>query len=127
MLSGGAVSQCSKKQKCVALSTAEAEYIALSIAVQETIWLRQLVSELESTPQTPTVIFEHNQAAIAMTKYSQFHGQAKHIDIKHHFIREQVTKGSVRLEYCPTSEMTADILTKGRSREIFRNSVRSPE
>ena len=119
MLSGGAVSWCSKKQKCVALSTAEAEYIALSSAVQETIWLRQLISELGSAPQTPTVIYEDNQAAIAMTKNPQFHGRAKHIDIKHHFVREQVAKGNVQLQYCPTSEMTADILTKGLSRDNF--------
>ena len=119
MLSGGAVSWCSKKQKCVALSTAEAEYIALSSAVQEIIWLRQLISELGSAPQTPTVIYEDNQAAIAMTKNPQFHGRAKHINIKHHFVREQVAKGNVQLQYCPTSEMTADILTKGLSRDNF--------
>ena len=54
-----------------------------------------------------------------MTKNPQFHGRAKHIDIKHHFIREQVSQGNVKLEYCPTTEMTADILTKGLSRESF--------
>ena len=119
MLSGGAVSWSSKKQKCVALSTAEAEYVALSSAAQESIWLRQLITELGSPPEEPTLIFEDNQSAIAMTKNPQFHGRAKHIDIKHHFIREQVSQGNVKLEYCPTTEMTADILTKGLSRESF--------
>lgn len=118
-ISGGAVTWKSKKQSCVALSTAEAEYIALSSAVQESVWLRQLTSELGSPPKTPTTIFEDNQSAIAMSKNPQFHGRAKHIDIKYHFIREQVNSGTVKLEYCPTEEMTADIFTKGLSREQF--------
>ena len=119
MLSGGAVSWSSKKQKCVALSTAEAEYIALSSAAQESIWLRQLLTELGKSLEMPTVLFEDNKSSIAMTRNPQFHGRAKHIDIKHHFIREQVSRGKVQLEYCPTAEMTADILTKALSREKF--------
>ena len=111
----------SQKQSCVALSTAEAEYIALSNAAQESVWLRQLTSELGSITKTPTTIFEDNQSAIAMSKKPQFHGQAKHIDIKHHYIREQVNNRVVKIEYCPTEEMTADIFTKGMNREHFRN------
>ena len=118
-ISGGAITWKSKKQGCVALSTAEAEYIALSSAVQESVWLRRLTSELGSPPKTPTTIFEDNQSAIAMTKNPQFHGRAKHIDIKYHFIREQVNCGNVQLKYCPTGEMTADIFTKALSREQF--------
>ena len=118
-LSGGAVTWKSKKQGCVALSTAEAEYIALSSAAQESVWLRQLTTELGSSPKTPTTIFEDNQSAIAMTKNPQFHGRAKHIDTKYHFIREQVNCGNIKLEYCLTEEMTADMFTKGLYREHF--------
>ena len=118
-ISGGAITWKSKKQGCVALSTSEAEYIALSSAVQESVWLRRLTSELGSPPKTPTTIFEDNQSAIAMTKNPQFHGRAKHIDIKYHFIREQVNCGNVQLKYCPTGEMTADIFSKALSREQF--------
>ena len=89
-ISGGAVTWRSKKQSCVVLSTAEAEYMALSSAAQEAVWLRQLTAELRSPPETATIIFEDNQSAIAMTKNPQFHGHAKHIAIKYHFIREQV-------------------------------------
>ena len=117
--SGGAVTWKSKKQSCVALSTAEAEYIALSSAAQESVWLKHLTTELRSPPKSPTTIFEDNQSAIAMTKNPQFHGRAKHIDIKYHFIREQVNCGNAKLEYCPTEEMTADIFTKGLNRELF--------
>ena len=114
LISGGAVTWKSRKQGCVAL------YIALSCAAQESMWLRQLLSDLGSSPRSPTTIFEDNQSAIAMSKNPQFHGRAKHIDIKHHFIRDQVNNGTVKLEYCPTEEI-ADIFTKGLSHEQFRN------
>lgn len=117
MLSGGPVSWSSKKQKCVALSTAEAEYVALSAAAQECLWLRQLEVELGCPPEGPTLIFEDNQSTIAMAKNPQFHGRAKHIDIRHHFVREQVANGTIKLDYCSTKDMIADIMTKGLTRE----------
>ena len=102
-------------QKCVALSTAEAEYIAMASTAQESVWLRQLIAELTNSPEAPILIYEDNQSAIAMTKNPQFHGHAKHIDIKHHYIRQQVAQGMIMLEYCPTDEMTADIYSDQRS------------
>jgi hypothetical protein len=75
ILSGGAVSWRSKKQTNVALSTAEAEYMALASAAQEAIWLRQLNSELNHPPSNPTVVYEDNQSAIAMTNNPKFHGR----------------------------------------------------
>jgi len=116
-ISGAAVSWRSKKQTCVALSTAEAEYMALAGAAQEAIWMRQLSSELKNGPTEATTIFEDNQSAICMAKNPQFHGRAKHIGIKYHFIREQVSSGTVDLKYCRTDEMIADMLTKGLSRD----------
>ncbi len=117
MLSGGAISWKSTKQKCVALSTAEAEYVALSSAAQETVWLRQLILELTNSKmsKSPTLIYEDNQSTIAMSRNPQFHGRAKHIEIKHHYIREQVTQGTIMLEYCPS----ADFLTKSLALENF--------
>ncbi len=82
-LNGGAVSWRSKKQSCVALSAAEAEYVALSAAAQEAMWLKQLMSELTTSNDQPITIFEDNQSAIAMTHNPQFHGRAKHIGIKY--------------------------------------------
>ena len=126
---GAPVTWRSKKQACVALSIAEAEYVALSSAAQaeaeyvalssaaqESIWLRRLTG---SPPKTATIIYEDNQSAIAMTKNPQFHGRAKHIDIKYHFIREEVNAGHIKLKYCPTDEMTADMSTKPLSGEQF--------
>ena len=94
--------------------------MALASAAQEAIWLRQLNSELNHPPSNPTVVYEDNQSAIAMTKNPKFHGRAKHIDIKYHFIREQVQNGRVELEYCPTEKMIADILTKGLPQDQFK-------
>ena len=100
----------------MALSNAEADYVALSGAAQECLWLRQLEAEIGYSPEGPTLIFEDNQSAIAMAKNLQFHGQAKHIDICDHFIREQVTSGTIKLDYYGTKNMAADIMTKGLTR-----------
>ena len=75
--------------------------------------MQKLLSELGSPPGVPTPILEDNQSSIAMAKNPQFHGRAKHIDIKNHFVREHVSDGLIELMYCPTNEMVADILTKG--------------
>ena len=121
LLCGGAVSWKSQKHRCVALSTAEAEYLAMAGAAQESVWLRQLIAELtNSSAESLTLIYKDNQSAIVMTKNPQFHGCAKHIDIKHHFIHQQVIQETIVLEVCPTVDMVADILTTiGLSRETF--------
>ena len=118
-LSGAAVSWRSKKQSCVALSTAEAEYMALASTAQEAIWMRRLTSDLKNGPTTGTVIFEDNRSAICMAQNPQFHGRTKHIAIKFHFIREQVKNGNIELKHCETKEMVADMLTKGLYRDQF--------
>ena len=120
-MAGGPISWKSRKQESVALSTAEAEYIALSSAAQETVWIRRLVTELGDKPEGPTTLMEDNQSAIAMAKNPQFHGRAKHIDIRHHFIRERVNGGDIKLVYCPTGDMLADMLTKGLNQHQLKN------
>ena len=112
MMNRGAVTWKSKKQSCVALSTAEAEYVALSSAAQECVWLRQLISD----PGIPTAVFEDNQSAIAMSRNPQFHGKA---DIKCHYIRDQVQNDVIDLVYCPSEDMIADIFTKGLCKAKF--------
>ena len=108
-----------KKQSCVALSTAEAEYIALFAAAQESLWLNQPTSELTSSNNQQITILEDNQSAIAMTHNPQFHGHSKHIDIKYYFIRDHVNSGNIKFVYCPTGDMLADMFTKGLSRKNF--------
>ena len=116
-LAGGPISWRSKKQTCIALSTAEAEYVALAYAAQEAVWLRKLMSHFEGRQAASITVFDDSQSAIAMTKNPQFHGKTKHIAIKYHFVREEVEKGTINLKYCQTDNMIADILTKGLSKD----------
>ena len=112
-IGGTAVTWKSKKQTCVALSTAEAEYIALSSAAPEVVWMRELSADLRNPQSQPTLILEDNQSAISISKNPQFHRRTKHFNIKYHFIRKQVSNGKICLQYCPTEDMLADLLTKG--------------
>ena len=113
------VSWSSKKQSCIALSTAEAEYMSLTSAAQETIYLNCLLVELQKESITAAIINEHNQSAICMTKNPAFHGRSKHIAIKYHFIRDEVKKRKIDVQYCKTEDMIADMLTKGLYAERF--------
>ena len=110
-MSDGAISWLSQKQSTAALSTAEAEYIALSSATQEVVWLQQLLTDIGVDCTKPVTVWEDNQAAIGLTRNPIEHKRTKHIDIKYHFVREHVMIGSLFVKYCNTKEMLADILT----------------
>uniref|UniRef100_A0AAV1TK37 Reverse transcriptase Ty1/copia-type domain-containing protein n=1 Tax=Peronospora matthiolae TaxID=2874970 RepID=A0AAV1TK37_9STRA len=117
ILMGAPVSWGSKMQSSVSLSTSEAEYIALSLAIQEGKWVHRLLCEIldaaENKSGPELKIMEDNQSCIKMTKNPVNHGRAKHIDIKYHHIRDEVKRGDVKLVYCETTTMLADIMTKG--------------
>ena len=119
LMSNGAISWTSRKQPTVALSTSEAEYIALCLATQECVWLRQLRKDLKINDPNPTTINEDNQGAIAMSKNPVLHKRTKHIDIKFHFVREKVEDETIQVNYCPRDEMIADIFTKPLPQEKF--------
>ena len=119
----GAVSWLSKKQATVSLSTAEAEYVALSTATQEAIWLRRLLADVGEPQEGPTEIYEDNQGAISMAKNPVGHARTKHIDIRYHFVREGVRDGAIALKYIATDEMIADILTKPLPNHRFQKLV----
>ena len=112
MLNGGAVSWSSKRQDTISLSTTEAEYIALTHAAKEAIWFRNLLSEIFGRQLLPVTLHSDNKSAIALAKDDRFHARTKHIDIRYHFIRYVIEDGNIRLTYCPTEDMTADIFTK---------------
>ena len=120
LMAGGSVSWLSKKQPIVALSTAEAEYVALSMTTQEAVWLRRFLSDLTTAEdQKPTVVMEDNQGTIAIGKNPVAHARTKHIDIRYHYVSEAVQKGIMGLQYCPTKDMVADLLTKSLPRGRF--------
>ena len=117
ILSGAAVSWASKKQRTVATSSTEAEYVAGSEAAKEAVWFRLILSELGMLKEGPTEILIDNQSAIALAKNPVFHGRMKHVEVQHHFIREKLEDGVITAEYVPTGDQVADVLTKGLARE----------
>ena len=122
MLNNGAIAWRSQRQPTVALSTMEAEYMALTEATKELKWIRTLLAELgytngKSEDTTPTELYSDNQSAIALAKNPVSHARAKHIDLRHHFVREAIQDKIIWLQYIPTAEMTADSLTKALGRE----------
>lgn len=112
-LNGGLISYRSRKQSIVALSTAEAEYVAISEVCQQLAWLNRLCSDFEivMNEDQPLKFFSDNQSAIALTKGECSH-RTKHIDTKYHYIRQAVENGEVSLHYVPSEYNLADILTK---------------
>jgi hypothetical protein len=120
-LCGGPVSWRSKVQQTVALSSTEAEYMALTSSAQEAMSLRMLCKDFHVDVDDAVLLYEDNQGAIAMSINPVMHSTAKHISIKQHFIREKVQNGDVRLEYISTVDMIADALTKALSKVTFLN------
>jgi len=113
VLAGGAISWSSKKQETVALSTAEAEYIAATHAAKQILWQRNLFNELEiDQPETSTLLTD-NQAAISISHHPVSHARTKHIDIKFHFLRDLVKNNIIKTTYISTHDNLADLFTKG--------------
>jgi hypothetical protein len=111
MVNSGAVSWTSHKQSTVAISTMEAEYMALSDATREAIARSQLFNELYMQLPSPTVLSD-NQGALDISEDPTNYQRAKHIDIRYHFIRHAINNGEVSVDYIPSAENPADILTK---------------
>jgi hypothetical protein len=109
----------SQKQKIVALSSCEAEYIAATTGGCQGMWLARLLAELKGEEDSAVTLKIDNQSAIALSKNPIFHDRIKHIDIRYHFIRECVELDRVRLQSIATTEQLADILTKALGREHF--------
>ena len=112
LLHDAAVSWQSIKQPTVALSSVEAEYMAATQATREAVWCRAFLAELGIPQATATTMFSDSQGAIALGKNPEHHKRTKHIDIQHHYVREQVAAGNVALSFIGTENMLADVLTK---------------
>ena len=114
---GPLISYKTKKQSSVALSSCEAEYMALTAATQEAKFLNQLLADMTGVkPPGPTTIFEDNQGAIALAKNPVQHQRSKHIDIKYHYIRQEIQNNSIVLKYIPSKDNFADVFTKPSSK-----------
>ncbi|KAI3513963.1 hypothetical protein L1887_12232 [Cichorium endivia] len=113
MLGSSVVSWCSKRQPTVSLSTTEAEYRAAAVAAQESVWLIQLLKDLNQEVNYSIPLMCDNMSSIKLAENPTFHARTKHIEVHYHFIREKVLKDEIDLQYVNTTKQVADLLTKG--------------
>jgi hypothetical protein len=115
-VNGGIVSWKSKKQTTVAMSSTEAEYIGLSEAAKEAMWLCQLGHDL-GIKFDPVKLYEDNQGSIFLADHPVSHQRTKHINVRYHFVRHLVSSGDLEILYLRTEDMVADIFTKALPKE----------
>ena len=104
MMSGGPVSWSSKKQATVALSTTEAEYVALTRSSKQAMWMYSFLDELHMPQERPALLYGDNLGAAALARDAKGHARVKHIDIREHYIRERVAAGDVEIQHVPSTE-----------------------
>jgi hypothetical protein len=109
---GSTLSWACRKQSSIALSSTEAEYIAISEAVQEAMWLKSLFSDFGQELDLPIIIYEDNQSCLKLLENERINTRTKHIGVKYQFSRQAKLSGDVDFIYCPTDMMIADFLTK---------------
>ena len=119
MLSNAAIDWRSTLEHTVALSSTEAEYYALSAAVKAALSARNVFREFTGRDPICVPIGEDNQSTIQMALNQASTARTKHIDVRHHFIKQHLTQGSVSLQYVPTASQAADCLTKSLDRVRF--------
>ena len=120
MCAGACVCWFSRTQKCVTLSTSEAEYVALGDAVKELLFLRQVWHFMISGKGMLCFpVFEDNQGALQLSKNPVSNLNSKYIDVRHHFSRELVRQGDIIVNHVPSEYQHADILTKVLAFDLF--------
>lgn len=118
------ISWASQLQKTVALSSCEAEYMALKEAVKEYLYLISVIKQLNIENKEKFHLFTDSLSAIELANNPEHHAKTKHIDIQYHFVREHVTNNTIQLSHISTKEQLADMLTKALSGPTFKNLVR---
>jgi len=118
LLNGGLIAWRSFKESCVAISTTEAEYIALATCVRQVSYMSRILRDLGVMFHTPSTIYEDNAACIKWTEVDT--KSSRHISVRYHIAREAVSARKVRIEYCESSKMLADALTKALGPQKYR-------
>ena len=118
-LGSNLITWSSQKQKIVALSSCEAEYVAAAAAACQGVWLSRLFGDMLGTKEMPVRLLMDNKSAIALSKNPVHHDRSKHIDTRYHYIRERIEKGKVEVDHVGTEEQLADIFTKALGRARF--------
>lgn len=121
LLAGGPISWSSKRQSVNALSSCEAEYVAATAIAQEATWLRNFINELKIPGMYIDKVLLHvdNEAAIAVAKNPEFHNRMKHIENKHHYLRQCVQEGIIDIRWVRSKQNMADMLTKALPKDLF--------
>lgn len=119
-LHGSTVSWATRKQSSVALSSTEAELMALCQGSCELMWVMNLLDSIGVVVKKPVTVHEDNQSCISVTVEPRKHKRMKHIEIQHFFVRELIERGRVQLKYLQTDDQVADLMTKGLSQTRFR-------
>lgn len=118
------ISWNSRLQKTVALSSCEAEYMALKEAIKEQVYIRTILQEIGIfTPIKCDILYTDSNSAIELAKNPVFHNRTKHIDIQYHFVREKVINKETNLLFIPTTGQLADALTKPLSLDKFAKFI----
>lgn len=94
--------------------------MALSTAVCHGIWLERLLKDLDVEPEHPVVYHEDNQSTIKVVEEERDTGRLKHVDVRHRFVREEIQRGNIAVQYIRTGEQVADIMTKGLPVSAFQ-------
>ena len=113
------VSWSSRKQQTVSTSSTESEYYALTNTIKEAIWTKLFLSLTSLPSPTPFPILCDNQSTCTIANTDSISSRTKHIDVRHHYIRQHLTDGSFITKWIPTTHMTADILTKPLLSTLF--------
>lgn len=113
------VSWATKKQPTVSLSSTEAEFISLSMASCEAVWISNMVKEMNVNINYPIKLFEDNQSCIYIANNPKEHGRMKHLDVKFNFVRELITNNVIQIIYISTNDQLADVMTKGLCKVKF--------
>jgi hypothetical protein len=126
-LAGSPISWCTQRQRTVASSSTEAEYVAASDACKEAIWLKGFhneIAEVMGRPiQSAIPLAIDNKSALKLTKNPEFHGRTKHINVRHHFIRECVDRGEIVPRWISGKENPADLFTKALAKTAFHDGI----
>ncbi|XP_075080566.1 secreted RxLR effector protein 161-like [Nicotiana tabacum] len=113
-----------RKQNSVALSTTKAEYVAAASCCAQLLWIKQQLEDFGVLTESVPLLFD-NTSALNMSKNLVQHKRTKHIDVRHHFLRDNMEKGLICMKFCSTEDQIADIFTKALSRDHFeRNRVK---
>jgi hypothetical protein len=123
VLCGGPISWASRRQRTVAQSSVEAEYMATAEAVKEAIWWRRFLGELSQLTDSPTTLYSDNAGSISLAQNPEHHARTKHIDVRYHLTREHLQLGTIYLQRIPTKGNTADSFTKALPRNAYAQHI----